>query len=326
MKICIYGPGAIGGSIAARLLSAGYETSVVARGAHLAAIKTDGLYCEAPDRRFGGKLRASDNPADLGVQDCVIVAVKAHMLKDIAAPLKSLLHDGTSVVYALNGIPWWYFHAIGGAQEGMRLDRLDPGGQLWDGVGVRRAIGCVLSYPSSVIGPGVVRQLQTVNNVALGEPDGTQSERLAAVTRALIAAGFKVESQSPIRQQVWIKHRRLVPTSLLSTLATMTAGQVASSMDLRPIFRAAMDELSALATAYGFDLPLDFEALIEAQKLLAHRPSILQDLEAGRSMEIDAQFVATQDMARAANVPVPTLDVLIGLVAARARVAGLYGA
>ncbi len=135
--------------MAARLLSAGYDTSVVARGAHLAAIKADGLYCEAPDKRYGGKLKASDKPADLGPQDCVIVAVKAHMLKDIAASLKPLLHDKTSIVYALNGIPWWYFHGIGGAQEGKRLDRLDPGGLMWDGVGVRRAIGCTLSYPSS---------------------------------------------------------------------------------------------------------------------------------------------------------------------------------
>lgn len=325
MKICIYGAGAIGGSMAARLLSAGYDTSAVARGAHLAAIKADGLYCEAPDKRYGGKLKASDNPADLGPQDCVIVAVKAHMLKDIAASLKPLLNDNTSIVYALNGIPWWYFHGVGGAQDGKRLDRLDPGGQMWDGVGVRRAIGCTLSYPSSVIGPGVVRQIMAVNNIALGEPDGTQSERLAAIAQALTAAGFKVESTSPIRQQVWIKHRRLVPTSLLSILATMTAGQVASSMDLRPIWRAALDELGLLAAAYGFDVPLDFEALIEAQKPVPHRPSILQDLEAGRSMEIDAQFVATQDLARAVNVPIPTLDVLIGLAAARARVAGLYG-
>ncbi len=224
MKICIYGAGAIGGSMAARLLSAGYDTSVVARGAHLAAIKADGLYCEAPDKRYGGKLKASDKPADLGPQDCVIVAVKAHMLKDIAAGLKPLLHDKTSIVYALNGIPWWYFHGIGGAQDGKRLDRLDPGGLQWDHVGAGRAIGCTLSYPASVIGPGLVRQIQATNTIALGEPNGTQSERLEAIAQAMAAAGFKVESKSPIREQVWIKHRRLVPTSLLAILATADGG------------------------------------------------------------------------------------------------------
>jgi 2-dehydropantoate 2-reductase len=326
MKICIYGAGAIGGSIAARLFSAGYDTSVVARGAHLAAIKADGLYCEAPDKRYGGKLKASDKPADLGPQDCVIVAVKAHMLKDIADGLKPLLHDKTSVVYALNGVPWWYFYSIGGAQDGKRLDRLDPGGLHWDQVGAARAIGCTLSYPASMVGPGLVRQIQATNTIALGEPNGTQSERLEAIAQAIAAAGFKVESKSPIREQVWIKHRRLVPTSLLAILASATAGQVASSADLRPIWRAALDELGALAAAYGFDVPLDFDALVKAQSPVPHRPSILQDLEAGRSMEIDAQFVATQDMARAVNVAIPTLDVLIGLAAARARVAGLYSA
>jgi 2-dehydropantoate 2-reductase len=171
-----------------------------------------------------------------------------------------------------------------------------------------------------------VRQIQATNTIALGEPNGTQSKRLEAIAQAIAAAGFKVESKSPIREQVWIKHRRLVPTSLLAILATATAGQVASSADLRPIWRAALDELGALASAYGFDVPLDFDALVKAQSPVPHRPSILQDLEAGRSMEIDAQFVATQDMARAANVPIPTLDVLIGLAAARARVAGLYSA
>lgn len=325
MKIAIYGAGAIGGSIAARLFSAGYEASVVARGAHLAAIKSEGLYCEAPEKRYGGKLKASDNAADLGPQDCVIVAVKAHMLKDIAAGLKPLLHDKTSVVYALNGIPWWYFHAIGGAQEGKRLDRLDPGGLHWDSVGVSRAIGCTLSYPASVISPGVVRQILPVNTIALGEPDGSLSPRLEAIAKAIAAAGFKVDSTGPIREQVWIKHRRLIPTSLLAVLATATAGQVASSMDLRPIWRAALDELGTLAKAYGYDAVVDFDALVKAQSPVPHRPSILQDLDAGRSMEIDAQFLATQDMARAANVAIPTLDVLIGVAAARARVAGLYG-
>jgi 2-dehydropantoate 2-reductase len=324
MKICIYGAGAIGGSIAARLLKAGVETSVVARGEHLAAIRAGGLFCEAPDGRFGGKLPASDNPSDLGKQDVVIVGVKAHGAPGIVDGLKALLHDQTAVVYALNGIPWWYFHGAGGAQEGKKLDRLDPGGRLWNEIGVDRAVGCVLNYASSVIAPGVVRQLAAVNNIAIGEPKGGDSARLRDIAAALRAAGFTVEAASPIRLEVWAKLRRLLPTSTLTTLTMMTAGGVASSAELRATFLLAMTEINALAAAYGYALPQDFEARIDAQRPLAHRPSMLQDLEAGRSMEVDAQLAATQHMAEAAGVAIPTLDVLIGLVRARARAAGLY--
>lgn len=325
MKFCIYGAGAIGGSIAARLVHAGCATSVVARGDNLKTIRANGLYCEAPDGRFGGKLPASDNPSDLGKQDVVVVGVKAHGVPPIIDGLKTLLHDGTTVVYALNGIPWWYFHGAGGAQEGRQLERLDPGGRLWNEIGVARAIGCVLNYASSLVAPGVVRQLAAVNNIAVGEPKGGDSARLRDIAQALRAAKFTVEASSPIRLEVWAKLRRLLPTSTLTTLTLMTAGGVASSAELRPIFVQAMKEINALAAAYGYRLPEDFEARIDAQKPITHRPSMLQDLEAGRSMEIDAQLTATQDLARAAGVAIPTFDVLIGLVRARARTAGLYG-
>lgn len=324
MKFCIYGAGAIGGSIAGRLLGAGVETSVVARGEHLKAIRANGLYCEAPDGRFGGKLPASDNPADLGKQDVVVIGVKAHGVPPIVDGLKALLHEKTAVVYALNGIPWWYFHGAGGAPEGRRLERLDPGGRLWDEIGVARAVGCVLNYASSVVAPGVVRQLAAVNNIAIGEPKGGETARLKDIAQALRAAKFTVEASSPIRLEVWAKLRRLLPTSTLTTLTLMTAGEIAASAELRPIFISAMKEINALAAAHGYELPQDFEARIDAQRPITHRPSMLQDLEAGRSMEIDAQLTATQELAQAAGVPIPTFDVLIGLVRARARTAGLY--
>lgn len=326
MKFCIYGSGAIGGSMAARLFTAGVETSVVARGAQLEAIRANGLVCEAPDKRYGGKMPASDNPADLGKQDVVIVGVKAHGVSAIVDGLKALLHEETAIVYALNGIPWWYFYGAGGAQEGKRLDRLDPGGRLWDEVGIARSVGCVLNFPSTLVAPGVTKQIMTVNNVSIGEPKGGDSARLRAIDKALTDAGFKIQSKNPIRDEVWSKLHRLLPTSALATLTMSSAGAVASAPELRATFIGAMKEITALAAAYGSALPEDYEARIEAQKPLPHRPSMLQDLEAGRSMEVDAQFTAVQDLAQAAGVAIPTLDVVIGLVRARALTAGLYNA
>lgn len=324
MKFCIYGAGAIGGSIAARLFTAGVETSVVARGAQLEAIRANGLFCEAPDKRYGGKMPASDNPADLGKQDVVIVGVKAHGVPAIVDGLKALLHDDTAVVYALNGIPWWYFYGTGGAKEGRRLERLDPGGRLWDEVGIARSIGCVLNFPSTLTAPGVIKNILAVNNIAIGEPKGGDSARLRTIDKALTEAGLKIQSKNPIRDEVWVKLHRLLPTSALATLTMSSAGGVASAPELRTTFIGAMREITALAAAYGSMLPEDYEARIDAQKPLPHRPSMLQDLEAGRSMEVDAQLTAVQDLAQAAGVAVPTLDILIGLVRARARTAGLY--
>lgn len=325
MKICVYGAGAIGGHLAARLARSGVEVSVVARGAHLAAIRQGGLRFKGPAGEFTVRIAASDKPADLGPQDVVIAAVKAHGLPAIADTIQPLLKADTPVVYAINGIPWWYFRHHEGPARDRRIDRLDPGGALWDRVGVDRTIGCVVLSANTVAEPGLIRNLTALNRYAIGETDGVLSPRLKAIADVLTAAGLEAPASTDIRHEVWLKLVGNFAGSPLSGLTGSTAEQFATSPDLVPIFRQLFAECLAVATAYGVKLDLDVEErLAQTAQAGPHRASMLQDLEAGRSMEIDAQLVAVQDFARAASVPTPAADIVIGLLKQRAKLLGLY--
>ncbi len=325
MKICVYGAGAIGGSIAGRLARSGAQVSVVARGTHLAAMRERGLQFDTPEDSNVLKIPASDDPTALGPQDVVIAAVKAHQLPAIATGLTGLLHDNTIVLYAINGLPWWYFHKAGGAFEGRRLERLDPGGILWDEVGVDRTIGCVVNLPATVIAPGVVRYEGGNNRLALGELGGEQSVRLTAIADVLRAAGIMIETHRPIRHEVWKKLVLIMVTSPLTILTASPVSMIMRDPDIRDVARRVFAESNALAAAYGFDLDPDIDRTLGARFAHSqHRPSILQDLETGRPMEIDPQITVPLELAHDAGVPVPALDMLAGLVRARARAAGLY--
>ena len=324
MKVCVYGVGAIGGVIAARLALNGVETSVVARGPHLAAIRERGLRLDTPEGSSVVNVTASDDAAALGVQDVVIAAVKAHSLPSIARGLSKLLRSDTSVVYAINGLPWWYFYKAVGKNEGRRIERLDPGGALWNLVGVERTIGCVVSLPSEVNEPGVIHYEGGNNRLALGELGGEQSSRLLEIAAALRNSGFTIDHRRPIREEVW---RKLVHKIGASPIVVLTAGSPARSFDdagIRVIARALYSEAFALAAAYGFPQNGNIDAFVDRRRHIVHRPSILQDLEAGRSMEIDPQLTVPIELAREAGVAVPTLEMLSALVRARARTAGLY--
>lgn len=325
MRICIFGAGAIGGVIAAALHASGQETCLVARGEHLEAIRSHGLRFE---RKAGDLLTAqvpaSSRAADFGPQDVVIVTVKAHALASAAPAILPLLHSTTCVVYTLNGIPWWYFHRSGDPFEGWRIDRLDPSGLLWDEVGIERAIGCVVNFSASVPKPGMVRREGAANRLWIGEPGGTASDRLASVAAALSAAGFEVETETPIREAVWAKLCRGAVSSALATLVAAPSGFVLGEGGLRPLFRDAMMEMRAIAAAYGHAQAESVDPILDQWSGSKHRPSMLQDLEAGRPMEIDAQMTVPQEMARFAGVRTPVLDMLFALARARARAAGLY--
>ncbi len=324
MKVCIYGAGAVGGHLAAKLARSGVDLSVVVRGPHLAAIRARGLRFEGAADRFTVRPAASDDPRDLGPQDVVITAVKASGLPAIAGPIQALLKPATAVVYVANGIPWWYFHGIGGAQEGRRLERLDPGGALWDGVGVGRAIGCVIYSPNDVPEPGVVRATGRADRFVLGEPDGSRSPRVQAIAGLLEAAGFAAPVSDRIRHEVWTKLSANMSASPIVCLTHSNGGEAARNPELRPIYRALSAECAAVAAAYGVTLAADPDAWLDTMRDSTHRASMLQDLEAGRAMEIDAQLVAVQDLARSAGVATPIADVVIALLKHRARLAGLY--
>ena len=325
MRICVFGAGAVGGYLAGFLARGGAEVSVVARGAHLAAIRADGLRVETPDEALTVRVAASDDPAALGSQDAVLVTVKAPGLAEVATRIGALLGPQTTVAFVMNGIPWWYFHGLGGSRDGEAIPLLDPGGGLARSVGARRAIGGVFWPACSVPRPGVVRLLTGAGRgTVFGEPDGAASARLQALAGAFRAAGLPVTLSDRIRALIW---QKLVFNLSAGPLCVLTEAAVRATQAepaLVAASRALLHEALALAAAMGFPVALDIDQVVATNRRLAHRPSILQDLEAGRGMEIDALHSVPLQMAQAAGVAMPTLAALAGLIRVKARGRGLY--
>ena len=324
MKICIYGAGAIGGHLAARLHMAGAEVSVVARGAHLAAIQANGLTVHAVDGVHHAPVRASADPAALGKQDAVFVTVKAPALPAVAASIGPLLGADTSVAFVMNGIPWWYFDNLPGPHEGKSLPRIDPDDSLRRALGPGRAIGGVVYSASAVTSPGVVVVEQLKSRVILGEPDGTLSDRVLTLSGLICKGGISGEATPVIRNEIWNK---LISNLAGGTLAVLT-GCAPKGIYVEPATEQAslrmMHEATAIAQALGADPTTNHTQRIGGQRSMDHKPSILQDLELGRPMEIDGMFDAPLALAHLAGVEVPTLELLVALCKLRARSAGLY--
>jgi 2-dehydropantoate 2-reductase len=325
MKICIYGAGAIGGHVAVRLARAGHEVSVVARGAHLAAIQANGLTLDLAGERLTAKVAASDDGDDLGPQDLVIVTVKATDPAGIAEGLGPLLGAGTPVVFAQNGIPWWYSHGLD-AEALPDLARLDPRGALARDVGAARAIGCVIYSPNTVVAPGVIRTPNaTMHRFILGEPNGKISARVKTIAAAIAQSGFGAEVVADIRPALWTKLLRNTTNGPICTVLGQPIAVIGQDADLCALAKAVGREVIAVAEAYGVSVDFDVDKeFAPGAHALPHKPSILQDLEAGRPMEIDAIYAVVQDFARARDVPTPHFDALVALVAAKARAAGCY--
>ncbi len=324
MKICVFGAGAIGGWIAGLLAESEAQVSVVARGAHLAAIRAHGLSVELQARTVTAKPAASDVPAELGAQDAVIVAVKAPALPSVAAAIGPLLRRDTSVAFVMNGIPWWYFRAHGGAMEGRRLARLDPNDAMWRAVG-DRVIGGIAWPASSVPAPGVVRMVSGETlGVTFGEPDGSLSPRVQALADAFRAAGLPVNVTERIRDLIWQKLIFNLSAGPMCVLTQTPVRDTHQEPELVATSRRMLAEAEAVARAMGRAPAIDVERTVTINTALAHRPSILQDLQAGRPMEIDALYTVPLEMARMVGVATPTLDLLVSLIKVRARAAGLY--
>lgn len=326
LKICVYGAGAIGGWLAAAMAKGGVEVSVVARGAHLAAIRANGLTLELPDERYTVKVAASDNPADLGRQDGVVVTVKAPSLPSIAGPLASLLRDDTPVAFLTNGIPWWYFIGHGGALDGRRLPRLDPNDVLLNAVGAHRVIGGIAWPASSVPEPGVVRMGGgAARGCVVGTPDGQPSAGLDALARAFAAGGLRLDIAPRIRDVIWEKLAFNLSAGPMCVLTTAPVKDTHVEEALVATSRQMMTEVTALIDAMGCHVALDQDRVVAGNRALGHRPSILQDLLAGRPMEVDALYTTPLELAEMVGVKLPTLELLVALIKVRARQAGLYG-
>ena len=320
MRICVFGAGAIGGHVAARLAQGGAEVSVVARGAQLAAIAADGLRVDGPGIDLHARVRASADPAVLGVQDAVIVTVKAPALPDVAAAIGPLLGPDTPVAFVMNGIPWWYFHAQGETQ----LPAVDPGGAIWRAVTPQRAIGGVVYSACTVTAPGVIHVEHERNRIILGEPDGALSPRVQALAAALAAGGFVMEVSPRIRDAVWRKLLLNICTGPLAILTGVPSGVFLQDEALRGAAIRVLEEGAAIAEAMGCAADIDVPGLIAGLSGTMHLPSVLQDLQLGRPMEIAALYATPLAFAQARGVPAPTFGLLTALAQVRARAAGLY--
>jgi len=325
VRICVYGAGAIGGLLGARLARAGAEVSLIARGPHLAAMRDRGLTLRSADETFTVRPIATDDPASLGPQDYVIVTLKAHQVPGVVGAMQPLLGPDTAVVMGVNGVPWWYFYGLGGAYEGRRLPSVDPGDVQWNGIGPERAIGCVVYPAAEVAEPGVI-ELVEGDRFTLGEPTGERTERINRLTETLIAAGLKAPVRAKIRDEIWIKLWGNLSFNPISVLTRATLDLICADPGTRALARAMMVEAQTIAEKLGVQFPISVDQRIGgAAAVGAHKTSMLQDLERGRPLEIDALVTAVQDMGRLVQVPTPAIDAVLALVRLRALVAGCYG-
>ena len=324
MKICIFGAGAIGGYMGAKLAQAGAEVSLVARGPHLAAIKDKGLtLAEADQDPVNVKINASENPADLGPQDYVIVTLKAHSVPAVVPKMQPLIGRNTTIVSGVNGVPWWYFHKIGTDLEGTRLESVDPDNTQWDGFGPDRVLGCVVYPAAEVSKPGTIKHIEG-NRFSLGEPDGSKSERAVALSQALSAAGLKAPVRPRLRDEIWVKLWGNLSFNPISALTHATLDVLCTDSGTRAVAKGMMLEAQEIAEKLGVKFPIDVERRIDGGAAVgSHRTSMLQDLDAGRPMEIDALIGSVQELGHLTKTPTPTIDTVLALIRLRARTAGL---
>ena len=324
MKICIYGAGAIGGYLGVQLALAGADVSLVARGAHLAAMKANGLKLLIDGEERVAHPRCTDNPADLGVQDVVIICLKAHSITGVIDAMQPLLGPKTRIVTAVNGIPYWYFYKHGNACEGSTLESIDPGGRQWSELGPERAIGCVVYPATEIEAPGVIRHIYG-DRFPLGEPSGEVTGDVTALSALFEKAGLKAPVLENIRDEIWLKLWGNVSFNPISALTHATLDVLCSDPGTRAVTRSMMVEAQQIAETFGVKFRVDVDRRIEGgRKVGAHKTSMLQDLERGRPMEIDPLVTVVQEMGKLTKMPTPSIDTVLALVVQRANVAGLY--
>jgi len=325
VRICIYGAGAIGGYLAAGLSTvADVELSLVARGPHLAAIRKHGLRLLIDGQERVCRPRATNDPAELGPQDYVIVCLKSHQAWEAAEHIRPLLAEDTAVVTGQNGVPWWYTFGLDRRFENVRLDSIDPDGRQWSAIGPQRAIGCVVYPATEIESPGVIRHVYG-DKFSLGEPDGSRSERCRRLSEVLEAAGFSAPVLDDIRSEIWLKLWGNLCFNPISALTRATLDVVTTQTDLRALCVQMMTEAQQVASKFGASFRVDIDRRINgAARVGAHRTSMLQDLESGRPLEIDALLTSVQEMGRSVGVSTPYIDVVLGLIQQLGRSLRVY--
>ena len=327
-RICIYGAGAIGGWLGAGLVGAGHTVSVVARGATLAALRVHGLRLRegsgADERERAFTVSASDQPSELGVQDLVIVSVKAPAMADVARGIGPLIGPDTVVLTAMNGVPWWFLQGFGGAAEGRTLQSVDAGGAIARAIGAPHVVGCVVHASCSLDGPGIVRR-RMGNGLIVGEPSGANTPRLQALAALLGGAGFDLTVSPQIQRDVWFKLWGNMTMNPICAMTGATSDRVLDDELVRGFATAVMLEAREIGARIGVPIeqtPEDRHAI--TRKLGAMKPSMLQDVQAGRAVELDALVGAVRELGQITGVPTPYTDALLGLARLHAQVRGLY--
>ncbi|HAX78733.1 MAG TPA: oxidoreductase [Cyanobacteria bacterium UBA11372] len=316
MKICIVGAGAIGGYLGAKLASSGAEVTLIARGAHLEAIRAQGLKLIMADgsSMVAMPKLATNNLEEAGAQDVVILTVKAQSLPAIAPSLPALYHPETIVVTAQNGIPWWYFRQHGGEYEGTRIHAVDPDGIVEANIGAERAIGCVIYPAAEIVEPGVIKHIEG-DRFTLGEIDGSKSDRIQTLAQVLKQAGFKAPIRNQIRTDIWVKLWGNVAFNPISALTRATLDTICQYHLTRKLAREMMGEAQAIAQKLGIDFGITLEQRINgAEKVGAHKTSMLQDIEANRPTEVDAIVGAVAELGRLTGIPTPYINAIYASV------------
>jgi 2-dehydropantoate 2-reductase len=330
VRIVIAGAGAIGGYIGARLARVGADVVLFARGAHLHAMETRGLRVRSPDGDFDVKPEVTGNLAAIGTADVLFLGVKAHGLTALAPALRPLLGLDTVVVSTQNGIPWWYFQDYGGELDGLRLERVDPGGIIASAIEPRRIVGSLAYFSTNIVEPGVIHHTEG-NRISFGELSGNRSERTRKIAEALIGAGFRCPITTRIRHEIWVKLLGSVAFNPISALTGSTLEELVRHPEVSRLVREVMMETEAVAAKLGIELPVSIEQrMAGAEKVGAHKTSMLQDLEAGRPMELEAVVGAVVELGERLEVSMPAtravyacvklLDVHRGERAAASRV------
>jgi 2-dehydropantoate 2-reductase len=303
MRFLIAGAGAIGAYIGARMAHAGFDVTLFARGPHLRAMQERGVQVKSGEGDFVARPKIAASLEEVGPVDVVFLGVKAHALPQLAPQLKPVLAPDTTVVSTQNGIPWWYFQGFGGEWDGLRLERIDPGGVISAAIDARRVLGSIIYFATEISEPGVIQHTEG-NRITLGEPDGTRSERVRAIAETLIASGFRCPITTRIRHEIFVKVLGNASFNPVSALTRATLVQIARDPGTAQVIRGIMQEVEEVAGKLGMELPISIDQRIAgAEKVGEHKTSMLQDLEAGRPMELEALVGAVVELGERVGLP-----------------------
>ena len=324
MKVCLYGAGAIGGLFGVRLAKGNNQISVIEAGSVLEAIQKHGLRVESGGQMISAEVTATGDPASLGPQDLVVIAVKGPTLKFIAPKIGTLLGPDTVVLTAMNGVPWWFFQGFGGDYQGTRLHSIDPDGTIAAGIPAERVVGCVINLSCSLIEPGVVNHVSG-NKLTIGEPNNTESQRVRDLGALLTSAGFNVTVSSSIQKDIWFKLLGNMTHNPISALTGATMDRILNDPLTSDLCIKIMTEAGEVGKKFGCAMSETPQQRNESTRALgAFKTSMLQDVEAKKAVELDALIGVVSEIGKKAGVATPFTDALFGLARVKAQVLGLY--